>query len=123
MIIKVIGVDPGNLKSAYVILEKKERKEWTILEKGVIPNGALKMLIANKLLVSPDRAIYIAIEKMINYNQKVGASTFDTIEYIGRFKECWEARAYWLQIESMPRRAAVAHLCDSKRVFPTMTPY
>jgi len=90
----------------------KERNEWTIFEKGIILNHDLKLLVANMVVMAPKYTIYIAIEKMVNYNQKVGASTFDTIEYIGRFKECWEECAFWLEIESMPRKTAVGHLCN-----------
>jgi hypothetical protein len=112
MIIKVIGVDPGQRDSAYVILEKKQGNEWVVQAEDILENSLLRDLVRAFLVYASAHSIYIVIEKMVNYNQKVGASTFDTIEWIGRFKQSWEHEAHWLEIESMPRRAAVGHLCE-----------
>ena len=69
-------------------------------------------MVQAALQLSPGNGKYVVIEKIVNYNQKVGASIFDTVEWVGRFKECWESEPNCTHIESMPRRTAVGHLCE-----------
>ena len=108
----VIGVDPGDKKSALVMLQKREGKNWTIGIKDIMPNTLLKKMVQAALQLSPGNEKYVVIEKIVNYNQKVGASIFDTVEWVGRFKECFELEPDCTEVVSMPRRAAVGHLCE-----------
>lgn len=108
----VIGVDPGDKKSAFVMLQKRQDKEWVIKIKQIVPNIILKNLVQSALQSSSVNEKYIVIEKIVNYNQKVGASIFDTVEWVGRFKECWGNEPKCTHVESMPRKTAVGHLCE-----------
>jgi len=108
----VIGIDPGSLKSAFVLLQKRQNKDWTINLKDIMPNLLLKKMIQAALQLSPETGKYIVIEKIVNYNQKVGATVFDTVEWVGRFKECFELESECTEVISMPRKTAVGHLCE-----------
>jgi len=108
----VIGIDPGEKKSALVVLQKREGKNWTITIKDIMPNTIVKKMVQACLQLSPGPGKYIVIEKMVNYNQKVGASVFSTVEWVGRFKECFELEPNCTEVISMPRKPAVGHLCD-----------
>lgn len=80
---KVIAIDPGNIESAYVILEFSDPQNIKILEKGKVSNMDLLMIL-NEL----DGGIDFAIEMVASYGMAVGVSVFETVFWIGRFWEC-----------------------------------
>lgn len=86
-VITVIGIDPGDKKSAYVLLESEHGKspsDWQIVAKDVIDNAELKILIDYRITTGGGPH-HIIIEKIVSYNQKVGATVFDTVKWTGRF--------------------------------------
>jgi len=106
----VIGVDPGEKKSALVLLKQNNAKDWVIVTKKILPNREVDLLVLAALQLGSGQK-HVVIEEMVNYNQKVGASVFDTCEWIGRFKQSWENEPNSFVV-SMPRRAAVGYLCE-----------
>ena len=76
---KVLAIDPGNVYSAYVILNSK----YEILAKGKIENELLRAKISN----SSSQYNVVAIEMIASYGMSVGATVFETCVWIGRFME------------------------------------
>lgn len=89
-----IGIDPGNIESAYVVVADDLSE---VLEKGKVENHELMKLLTRFKLTYDIR--YVAIEMIASYGMAVGASVFDTCVWIGRFKEhclklLWEVELY-----------------------------
>lgn len=76
----IISIDPGNIESAYTIIEKHTMKP---VEIGKIENEEL--LYKLKGINSPD--LEIAIEMIASYGMAVGKTVFDTCVWIGRFTQ------------------------------------
>lgn len=77
----ILAIDPGNIESGYVILDKDLRP----IEIGKIKNEELKYILE---LPSTKATIkYYAIEMIASYGMGVGQSVFETCVWIGRFIE------------------------------------
>ncbi len=72
----ILAIDPGNIESAYCIIEKETYKP---IEFGKISNVQMLMKIIEL------RYDEIIIEMIASYGMAVGASVFDTCVWIGRF--------------------------------------
>ena len=98
----VICIDPGSDKSGVVIfdgknvlgswdkLDNNELIEWLRTEKGIMR---------------------MAIEGVASYGMAVGATTFDTVEWIGRFREAFG----FDRTTKIYRRDIKLFLCGSSR--------
>lgn len=103
-----IGIDPGNIESAYVVVEDDLSK---VLEKGKVENHELMKLLTRFKLTYDIR--YVAIEMIASYGMAVGASVFDTCVWIGRFKEhC--LKLLW-EVEFVYRKEEKMLLCNSMK--------
>ena len=96
-----IGIDPGNIESAYVVVADDLSE---VLEKGKVENHELMKLLTRFKLTYDIR--YVAIEMIASYGMAVGASVFDTCVWIGRFKEhclklLWEVEFVYRKEEKM----------------------
>jgi len=72
----IIGIDPGNEKSAYVLYANHEIREY-----GIYINEDMRSI------VSTTYADLLAIEQCACYGMPVGATVFDTSLWAGRFIE------------------------------------
>lgn len=80
----ILAIDPGNIESAYVIVENDLSK---VIEKGKVDNYKLLDLLMcwqNKYDWKID---YFAIEGIQSYGMAVGKSVFETCYFIGRLIE------------------------------------
>lgn len=103
-----IGIDPGNIESAYVVVADDLSK---VLEKGKVENHELMKLLTRFKLTYDIR--YVAIEMIASYGMAVGASVFDTCVWIGRFKEhC--LKLLW-EVEFVYRKEEKMLLCHSMK--------
>ncbi len=75
----IIAIDPGDLKSGYVIINESQ-----LIESGTLLNHKL----LDKIMIYGDPNI-MAIENMTSYGRRVGASVFNTCVWIGRFQQAW----------------------------------
>lgn len=75
---RILAIDPGNIESAYVIMDSDTYKP---LDFGKIPNEEMLELVY--------KGIYdeFVIENIASYGMSVGRSVFDTCIWIGRFVE------------------------------------
>ena len=71
---RVLGIDPGPNESAYVIWDGAK-----VCEHGYLANAALSQRLTGNGYDTK------AIERVSFYGQTVGASVFETCEWVGRF--------------------------------------
>ena len=72
----ILAIDPGTTHSAFV-----QYRAGEILDHGWIPNAEMRQVLIGR---EYDRC---AIEMIASYGMAVGASTFETCVWIGRFTE------------------------------------
>jgi hypothetical protein len=110
-IVNLLAIDPGNTESAYVVIDRDDRRP---VQHGKIPNEDLLDLIASD---GPRYRLPLyhaaAIEMVASYGMAVGAEVFDTCVWIGRFDEA--LRQYGRPAALVKRLAVKLHHChDSK---------
>jgi hypothetical protein len=97
----VIGVDPGTEKSAFATFNGKD-----VLAFGIVENNALR-----------HHAMWehqnVFCEMIASYGMAVGASTFETVYWIGRFVEL--AAISGGNVTRVFRKDIKLHLCNSPR--------
>ena len=98
---RVLAIDPGNVKSAYVVMEGGDLYEF-----GIVENSFLKADI------SAFCADFLAIEMIASYGMAVGETVFETCLWIGRFIEAWEEDS---TVTKIYRKEVKMHLCNSMR--------
>lgn len=103
----LLAVDPGPTQSAYVVLDTETRM---LAAHGKLPN---RELLAR--LDDPALANHAVIEAIASYGMPVGAETFETCVWIGRFVERWAAGGLSPEPDLMFRREVKMHLCGSAR--------
>lgn len=105
----ILAIDPGNMKSGYVIVEHDGEEIRRVLEAGKIENNVLLPLIAQKLY---GNGYDVAIEMIAGMGMTVGQEVFDTCVWIGRF---WEIalRSGGYEPKRIYRREEKLDLCGS----------
>lgn len=76
---RILAIDPGTEESAYVVTDDHGR----VLLHGITRNPDLLSRLAFELLLVE----HVAIEMVASYGAPVGAETFETVRWIGRFEE------------------------------------
>ena len=98
----ILAIDPGNIESAYVLMEKDTYKP---IEFGKVGNHYLLKLI---LELKYDEII---VEMIASYGMAVGATVFDTCVWIGRFIQARQCPNY----EFIYRKEEKMNLCGSMK--------
>ena len=105
---RVIAIDPGNVQSAYCIVDVETLKP---LDFGKVENEELKAYIKTIRFQEEDRA---AIETLANFGNVVGRDVLDTAIWIGRFAETLDRKL--IHPADMVRRTdEKMHICGSTR--------
>lgn len=76
----ILAIDPGNIKSGYVVVEHDGEEIRRVLKVGKEPNRVVLDVIK-----STPTGYDLAIEMIAGMGMAVGAETFDTCYWIGRF--------------------------------------
>lgn len=97
----ILAIDPGPKQSAYVVCEDKRFKAGAF-----IPNDDINVAL------NICRGGILAIEMIACYGMPVGAETFDTCRWIGKFEERWQGEG---QVQLVYRKDVKMHLCHSMR--------
>lgn len=105
----ILAIDPGNTQSAYVLFDADTRE---VFGKGKIDNDAMLTEISNSVTDLPMDAC--VIEMIASYGMAVGKEVFETVFWIGRFAERWEAVS-GRKADRIYRRDVKLHLCASAR--------
>lgn len=77
---KILAIDPGNIESAYALIEMPDFK---LIKFGKVENEELVELLKSESEF--DFYFKAAIEMVASYGMAVGKSVFDTCVWIGRF--------------------------------------
>ena len=107
---RILAIDPGNEKSAYVIYDTcltdliDNREKRDVRKFGIYPNEDMLSIAST---VSAD---CLAIEMIACYGMPVGRTVFETCVWIGRFIEAWGH-----DFEYVYRKDVKMHLCNSTR--------
>jgi hypothetical protein len=80
----VLAIDPGPSNSAWVLWDGER-----ILDKGVELNEGVLARISDLWFDLHGRPEVLAIEKVVSYGMPVGAETFETWVWTGRFIQAW----------------------------------
>ncbi|HEY3220317.1 MAG TPA: hypothetical protein VGJ80_06275 [Gemmatimonadales bacterium] len=97
----LFAVDPGTEQSALLVYDLLTAR---IRESDTLPNDQVLL----QLTGGPCGVL--VVEQIESYGMAVGAETFRTVWWAGRFHQAWPGPAYQL-----PRRAVKLHLCHSVR--------
>jgi hypothetical protein len=101
---KIIGIDPGNKKSALVVLKKGK-----ILNKKLENNKEIRTFLKRSLNNSSPQYNIIFIETIKSYGNVQGDSIIQTAIAIGRFVEISESMN--IKTFLIPRKTYVSALC------------
>lgn len=105
---KVLAIDPGNIKSGYVIAEYDENDITRVLRVGKVENAEMMQIIAESAEMD------FAIEMIAGMGMTVGKEVFDTCVWIGRFWERALTRDF-REMQYIYRREEKLCLCASPR--------
>lgn len=105
---KVLAIDPGNIKSGYVIAEYDENDITRVLRVGKVENAEMMKIIAESAEMD------FAIEMIAGMGMTVGKEVFDTCVWIGRFLERALTRNF-RTMQYIYRREEKLCLCGSAR--------
>lgn len=114
--LRIVAIDPGPKESAYVVLSSGVTLP-TIEEHGIAPNAHILQAIGNWYHDAYGGCDRLAIEMIACYGMAVGAETFDTCVWIGRFIQVFEfGNPSDKPIHSLLFRATIkTNLCGTPR--------
>lgn len=87
---KIFAIDPGNVQSAYAVMEEKDNEDYGLIEFGKLPNKECMNVMLRYVengFFAPNRVV---IERIGSYGLAVGKEVFQTCEWIGRFSQMAE---------------------------------
>lgn len=100
---RILAIDPGATKSAYVIY-----KYDAIEGSGIVENNDLLHILQHDY--RPGDFWDMAIEMIACYGMPVGREVFETCRWIGRFEQAWEDSATLVY-----RKEIKMHLCNTTK--------
>lgn len=104
---RLLAIDPGNVESAYVVIDMVDRKP---IDHGKLPNNDLLKLIGMRIGFLDERVV---IEMVASYGMPVGAEVFETCVWIGRFQQLLAWRVGIENIDLVKRLPVRIHHCHS----------
>ena len=115
---RIIGIDPGNIESAFCHIQKLEDGTIKIVDAEIIQNGdffeAVKFSMGKTKVFSEGEAFpKIYLEDIQAMGMPVGQEVFDTCKYIGRLQLLMEQNE--IQYEMVKRTKVKLHHCGSTR--------
>lgn len=104
----VFAIDPGNIESAYVVIDD----DYKPVEFGKVPNNELRAILR-----AEKRDCHVVIEMIDSYGMAVGKDVFETCLWIGRFTEV--AIQYFGTVNYIYRKEEKINLCGSMKAKDT----
>lgn len=108
---KILAIDPGNVRSGYVLAEYDEAEIRRVLRVGKVENAEMMQIISE---IAESAETDFAIEMIAGMGMAVGAEVFDTCVWIGRFWERALTRDF-REMQYIYRREEKLCLCASPR--------
>jgi hypothetical protein len=99
--VRLMAIDPGTTQSGWVLLE-----DGAVVDSGVSPNHELLVWVKHG-----QRADVLAIEMIASMGMAVGATTFETVRWIGRFQQAWRDPD---AVRLVFRHQVKTHLCGTQ---------
>ena len=96
----IVAIDPGTTQSAYVLMDE----DYKIYRAEILPNEAL----LDYLRTLAPHLYKVVIEMIASYGMPVGAETFETCVWIGRF-------SLWDDTHYIYRKDVKMNLCGTMR--------
>lgn len=109
---KIFSIDPGNIYSAYCVIDGDTLKP---LEFAKITNIELYNLIREHKFEEADRSV---IEMVESYGMPVGREVFDTVFWIGRYYESLKRKCVYTPA-LLYRKEEKLHICHDSRAKDT----
>jgi hypothetical protein len=115
----ILAIDPGNIQSAYILMNEN----YEIVEFGKIDSEEVLEKITSFYHYIPPYIIgalpnkTVVIEMVASYGMAVGKSIFDTVVWIGRFKQ--KAIELGFDVDFIYRQEEKMNLCNSMRAKDT----
>ena len=103
---KILAIDPGNIESAYCVIDSKTYKPLSFGKQD--NNWLLGFMNIQSMLF--DKVI---IEMIASYGMAVGKEVFDTCVWIGRFRQITESQD--VEVEYIYRKEEKINLCHSMK--------
>jgi hypothetical protein len=103
--VTLYAIDPGTIQSALVIVEQDQGR-IIVRDHGTLLNGVLLARLG-----TPPIGAALVIEQIEAMGMAVGAETFETVFWTGRFFEAWPNH----QRYRLPRRPIKLHLCGTMK--------
>ncbi len=109
----ILGIDPGTEQSAYVLWDGAQ-----VVYSHTVDNMSLLLMLRDYKLSQSNPIL--AIEKIASYGMAVGAETFETVFWSGRFMEAWVNRDISVCTIHRPTRNEIKnHICHSSKARDT----
>lgn len=102
---RLLAIDPGNIKSGYVLVEFDESDITKVIDVGKVENEKIYDVLA-------DSYDHLAIEMIAGMGMTVGAEVFETCVWIGRFLEHAEHVVGFAEPKRIYRREEKLDLAD-----------
>lgn len=102
----ILAIDPGTTQSAWVLYDPEAR---FVVRKAIEANEKVE----DHLRWGGFNAVLV-IEKIESQGMSVGAETFETVFWTGRFAAAWDTAAA-TKARRVTRREVKLHLCGSMR--------
>jgi len=107
---RILGIDPGTEKSAFVVVHGPD-EPMQILDKGIVENENLLPYIRSQPSLTD-----FAIEMVASYGMAVGQTTFEAVFWIGRFWQAALESKRFARMARLFRKTDIAmQLCHSMR--------
>ncbi len=106
---RIVAIDPGTTKSAYVVYETVTKK---IEDLGKVGNETMRDYLRS---INGINAEHLAIEMIASYGMAVGRSVFETCVWLGQFIEAWEGNRPGQEHTKVYRLDVKMYLCHSTR--------
>lgn len=105
----ILAIDPGNVQSAYVILDSK----LIPISFGKMDNEFMYCEVVDNIveILESGGKVDVAIEMIASYGMPVGVEVFDTVRWIGKLEE----RLKQFPVKLIYRREEKLNLCHSAK--------
>jgi len=106
----IIGIDPGSIKSAYIVIGLDHENKFYIFDKDHAENNDVRKAIIRNCATRTN--IVVAIETIVSYGNAMGQTTIDTAKWVGRFSQFTEDMGY--KAFEITRPNIKLNLCNSR---------
>lgn len=103
----LLALDPGTESTAFCHWDPDKKK---VIATGIKPNDEVVELLVKMKKDNPHQVL--VVEMIKSYGNALGDSVLETCVWIGRFIAAW---GKWGQVERLPRKTIVTHLCNNPR--------